>query len=111
LIDDGVLIDHEDVIEGDHIILDFFQAEIHGVLQDLDLLRSVAVLLVVVQTEDGSQVLGSEDDLVVVVAKPVVQHVGDGSDKDEEEQLKESDEWGTVVTNGHFVLSCCVGLG
>ena len=44
-----VLIDHEDVIDGYHVIADLFQPQIDGVLKYLDLFGSVTVLFVVVQ--------------------------------------------------------------
>lgn len=68
-------------------------------MEDLDLLRSVAVFLVVVQVENRPQVLRGEDYFVIVVAQPVVEDVCNGSDEDVEDELQEADEGGEVVTD------------
>jgi hypothetical protein len=79
-------------------------------LKDFYLLRPVSVLFVVMEAQYGTEVLRSQNNFVIMMAKPVIKHVGDRPYEGIEEQLKETDEWCEVVPYSHFVLSCCVGL-
>ena len=45
------------------------------------------------------------------MSQPVIENIGDRSDEDKEDELKESDKGGEEVANADFVNSSAVSLG
>lgn len=64
----------------------------------------------VVEAQNGAEVLWGQNYFVVMMAKPVIKHVGDRPYEGIEDELKEADEWCKVVPYSDFVLSCAVCL-
>lgn len=63
------------------------------------------------EQKNWTQVLGRQHDFVIVMSQPVIEDIGDRSDEDKEDELKESDEGGEEVANADFVYSSAVSLG
>jgi len=106
-----ILVDHENAIDWNHVVTDPLESEVNSVLKNLDLLWPVPVLSTVMKQQDGPQVLRGQDDLVIMMAKPVIKHICDWPHKDVEKNFQESDEGSKEEANIHFMRTCTVCLG
>lgn len=86
------LIDHVHIFQHNHIVLYLLQPQIHRILQNLDLLRAITILLIVVDQQNRSQVLRGQHNFIIMVAQPVIQHVSNRTHEDVEQSLHKSDE-------------------
>ena len=44
-----ILVDHENTVNGNHVIVDLFETQINSILENLDLFRPITILFVIMQ--------------------------------------------------------------
>ena len=72
-----IFVDHEDTVDWNHIITDFFKPQINRILKNFDLLRTVAIFFAIVKKQDGSQILRSKNYFIIMMTKPIIKDISD----------------------------------
>ena len=82
-----IFVDHEDTVDWNHIITDFFKPQINRILKNFDLLRTVAIFFAIVKKQDGSQILRSKNYFIIMMTKPIIKDISDWPHKDVENEF------------------------